>query len=315
MLSRRLIRTKTLQILFSNEIGKDISPVKLEKQLLKSIQDGKKLYYTYLAYLIEMSHYSIIFAQKQEQKLLKENAKKASIILSQNRIVQSISQSQEYRDFIAFHKIHELVNQKIVKKLFEQLSEKEKYKNYIDGRNPSATEDLEMLRYIVKKIIGSSFELEEDLLEYYNNIDADNYSILMSIQKTLKTYSESNEDVFLQQILLSTDQSELQKFGTQLIDKYTDHSEDLENIIKPNLTNWDFDRVAIIDICILKMAICEFKYFGNIPPKVTLNEYLDIANEYSSEKSKEFINGILDKIMKSLNEKGEIKKYGRGLIN
>ena len=85
-------------------------------------------------------------------------------------------------------------------------------------------------------------------------------------------------------------------------------------IIEPSLKNWDADRVAVIDMIILKMALVELMSFPTIPTKVTLNEFVEIAKKYSTEKSKDFINGILDRLMKQLEKEGKIKKEGRGLI-
>ena len=94
-----------------------------------------------------------------------------------------------------------------------------------------------------------------------------------------------------------------------------DKDQELFNIIEPNLKNWDADRVAIIDMILLKMAIGELISFSSIPTKVTLNEYVEIAKVYSTDKSKDFINGILDRLMKKLEKEGQINKSGRGLVD
>jgi len=91
--------------------------------------------------------------------------------------------------------------------------------------------------------------------------------------------------------------------------------QELFDIIEPTLQNWEAERVATIDMILLKMALCELMYFETIPTKVTINEYVDISKIYSTPKSKEFINGILDKLMKQLKEEGKIKKVGRGLVD
>jgi len=93
-----------------------------------------------------------------------------------------------------------------------------------------------------------------------------------------------------------------------------EQAEDLEKLIEPVLKNWDMERLAVLDVIIIKMALVEFLYFPTIPTKVTLDEYVDISKEYSTPKSKDFVNGILDKLMKMLAEEGRIKKEGRGLL-
>jgi len=105
-----------------------------------------------------------------------------------------------------------------------------------------------------------------------------------------------------------------QEFGHKLLKLVLDQDKALLGIIEPNLKNWDADRVAIIDMILLKMAIGELMNFPSIPTKVTLNEYVEIAKLYSTDKSKDFINGILDRLMKKLESDGQINKSGRGLV-
>lgn len=316
MLSRRIIRVKALQVLFSSEIGKDISPVKIEKTLLNNIQEAENLYHIYLLYLVEICNYALVYDAKQENKMLDNNKDVlSSIALADNDIIKLISNDLGFRDFVNFQKLNDFVNKKIVKTLFEELIKKEKYKNYVLLKERSDSDLIDILRFIVKKIMGPSLELEDELGEHYINVEDDSYYSLLSIQKTLKSFDKTDKSVFLREVLLQNDNSELKEFAVQLIERYFDHEDELVDIIKPKLKNWDFDRIATIDIVMLKMAICELKYFPNVPVKVSINEYIDISKDYSTDKSKDFINGILDKIMKDLNEKGQIKKHGRGLIN
>ncbi|MGB1018807.1 MAG: transcription antitermination factor NusB [Chitinophagales bacterium] len=316
MLSRRIIRVKAMQVLFSSAIGKDISPVKLEQKLREYIKEAEHLYHVYLLYLVEICNYSLIHTAKQESKLL-ENSRdeNTSTALAENDVIRLIGNNKEFKDYIAFNKINDYINPKIVKSLYEILIKKDKYLDYIKIANKTKTNDIDMLRNIIKKVMGASLELEEDLAENFINIEDDSYYALMSIQKTLKSFIKDADSVFLHKILLLEDNSEIQVFANDIIENYFEYEEDFEDIIKPKLKNWDMDRIAVIDMVILKMAICEFKCFASIPIKVTINEYVDIAKEYSTDKSKDFINGILDKIMKFLKESGGIKKQGRGLIN
>ena len=98
------------------------------------------------------------------------------------------------------------------------------------------------------------------------------------------------------------------------MDKTIEHNKELSELIEPNLKNWEMDRVAILDLILMKMAVCELKYFPTIPVKVSINEYIDISKSYSTPKSKDFVNGVLDKIKNQMQGRGEIKKFGRGLM-
>jgi N utilization substance protein B len=132
------------------------------------------------------------------------------------------------------------------------------------------------------------------------------------IIRTLNKFKANSPD-FKSLMPLFKDQED-EDFAKELIRKSIINSEEYRNIIKTHLKNWEIDRVAFIDVLIMEMAICEFLNFPSVPTKVSLNEYIDLARYYSTIKSRTFINGILDKILKSLKEEGKIKKQGRGLI-
>ena len=105
----------------------------------------------------------------------------------------------------------------------------------------------------------------------------------------------------------------MKEYGEDLLHKVIALDNELLEIIDPMLENWEAERVAVLDMILLKMAVCELMHFETIPTKVTINEYVDISKIYSTPKSKEFINGILDKLMKKLQDEGKINKQGRGL--
>ncbi|MCS6818802.1 MAG: transcription antitermination factor NusB, partial [Chitinophagales bacterium] len=105
-----------------------------------------------------------------------------------------------------------------------------------------------------------------------------------------------------------------QPFGFELLCKTYQHDTEITEVVRPFLCNWELERVAVVDLAILKLAMCEMLYMPTIPLKVTINEYVDISKYYSTPKSKDFINGVLDKAKNQLSEEGLIKKYGRGLV-
>jgi len=110
-------------------------------------------------------------------------------------------------------------------------------------------------------------------------------------------------------------QPESFSFAKELILKVIECNKELDGLIKQRIEHWEFNRLAIIDRIVLRMGICELLYFDDIPPKVTMNEAIEIARSFSTEKSDKFVNGVLDSILADLNRDGRIKKTGRGLIN
>ncbi|MCL4105748.1 UNVERIFIED_CONTAM: hypothetical protein GTU68_028625 [Idotea baltica] len=135
--------------------------------------------------------------------------------------------------------------------------------------------------------------------------------IIGAIKKSIKRLP-AEEDFF--QTFFPEDET-IKEFGQELLELCFEEDEELLEIIKPTLKNWDHERLAVIDMILLKMAIVEFVHFKTIPTKVTLNEYVEIAKLYSTPKSKDFVNGILDKTLTELKEKGKIVKEGRGLVD
>lgn len=105
------------------------------------------------------------------------------------------------------------------------------------------------------------------------------------------------------------------EFARELLTAVVQHQEELDSYIKSKATNWQLDRIAVIDMLLLRMGICEFLYFPDIPPKVTINEAIEIAKIFSTEKSGQFINGILDAVLDELRSNGRLKKSGRGLLD
>ena len=107
---------------------------------------------------------------------------------------------------------------------------------------------------------------------------------------------------------------EAQAFAEKLIRAVVDHQEEIDSTIKRKVTNWEFNRIAIIDRILIRMGICEFLFFEEIPPKVSIDEAIEIAKRYSTEKSGQFINGVLDSILADLKANGQLNKSGRGLV-
>ena len=146
--------------------------------------------------------------------------------------------------------------------------------------------------------------------DHYGTWYDDKSVVVGATKKTLKSLPSKDEKFFME--YYPSDET-VNEFGYQLFEKTLGSDDALLEYIRPTLKNWDTERLAIIDMILLKMAICELLNFSSIPTKVTINEYIDIAKNYSTAKSKDFINGILDRIMKDFGSEGLIQKEGRGL--
>ncbi len=316
MISRRILRIKVMQVLFTYELSEKEDSGGLEKMLMSRIDKTKELYYVYLQYLIEVCQYVLVDAARRENKYIKDQEDlNINTQLASNSCISAIQQSEAYKFILKKYSLSHHIDNKLVRDLFNTLEASRKYVNYCEIAKPTKGDEVEILRYIAKKIIGTSADLDEHLAERFMNLEDDHFISLHTLQKKLKDFVELDKETFIEDFLNNLEQDDEINFSKELINNYLSNREALEKIIEPRLKNWDMDRVALMDIILIKLAIVEFLYFPYIPLKVSMNEYIDISKEYSTEKSKDFINGILDKTMKGLNDNGKIKKLGRGLIN
>ncbi len=196
--------------------------------------------------------------------------------------------------------------------IYKSLIESDLYKNYMSNETNSFAEDLEFISSVFVEFIAEY----EDLHDYLEGIQitwADDVHIANAmVHTTLKSFRESSSPLIsLFKVYKDLDDK---KFTEELFRKTIRHQSETRKIIDEKAQNWELDRIATIDLIVLEMALTEFLYFPNIPAKVTINEYIELAKNYSTEKSRVFVNGILDKTLKELKDNDNLPKYGRGLL-
>jgi len=192
------------------------------------------------------------------------------------------------------------------------MTESDTYESYMESEESSFQDDRKFIEKLFNKIILVSEDLYQVLEEqsiYWND---DVEFVISMIIKTIKKFNEfSSSDQSLMPLFKDLEDRE---FTKQLIRKAIINHDELRELIKEHSKNWDVDRIAFMDVLIMQLAITEFLYFPSIPTKVSMNEYIELSKFYSTEKSRNFINGILDKTLKDLKKEGKINKMGRGLI-
>ena len=313
MLGRRSLRTKVMQVLFSLEMNPDQPLSVLEKLLEKNIDISVTLYLTDLAYMIETCKYSMIDAARRMAKYIKtEEDENVSTQIAANRIVTFIENHKTYQELYKKSHIHNYIDQEVVKAMFNVLRDKYSYKQYTAIKTPTLDDDKEVMGIVCKKILQKNKEFEAHVEDLFTNYDDDQLLLTHLIQKYVEGFTEDDENAFIGSIATWEEEK---KFGIDLLKKCYKHNEELTTDIEPNLKNWEMDRIAALDLVLMKMAVCELKYFPTVPVKVSINEYIDISKIYSTPKSKDFVNGVLDKTKLQLMEKGLVNKQGRGLVD
>ncbi|MFN3916746.1 MAG: transcription antitermination factor NusB [Flavobacteriales bacterium] len=316
MLNRRHFRTKVLQVLYATFQDDNKDYVAGEKELRLSTEKIYDLYVLYLQIFSELRYQAMLRIEENKLKRIPtQEDLNPNMRFVQNPIVELLSQNVFLKSEAERRKITWIgdAKQDLIKKLFFSLREGEIYQNYMEKREGTFEEDRDFLVEIFKNDIAN-FELIHSMLEEQSIYWVDDIDVVCSmVIKTLKSY-KSTDDSNVKLILLYKDEDE-KEFVFKLYKKTVQREEEITALIKSKLTNWELDRIASMDMLLMKMAVTEAIEFNSIPVKVTLNEYIEIAKFYSTPKSSKFINGIIDKIFAELQKNGTIKKMGRGLIN
>jgi N utilization substance protein B len=313
MLNRRLLRIKVLQIVYAHTFSVEKPIFETEKELLFSVEKSHELYLLIFELLLDIAHQATLKGELIENREVTDRSDSVKYKrLAENKIIQIIDSNREFKRKMLSSGQTWNDNISLVKDYLNQIIESDFFTKYIEEESSFAS-DKKLILTIVSDIIPlneSLFAYIEDKSIYWND-DID--FILEMAYKTLKNIDENNNGSF---DVLETYSNDLDKqFLLTLFRKCITDFQKFTEIIEKNLENWKLDRVADIDLLLIKMAIIEAIEFNSIPLKVTLNEYIEIAKFYSTENSGTFINGLIDKIYKELVTDKVIIKTGRGLID
>lgn len=271
------------------------------KILIKKIENSQELLTFLTSWLIEIALYAEKDAVKRSQKHLPNESDLAvNTKISGNEIVWEILENHSYKKAVEKFKTKYQLDDEVIKKTFLQLAQSETYKEYVSERSRDKKNERKILEYIFEKLMLENENFVNVGEEHFIHWDDDMETAIMQINGLLHKPSQTD---FLE--MPSADKME---FAKELLNSVIEKDAYCKEIIKPKLKNWEAERIAVLDMILLKMGICELLYFETIPTKVTLNEYIDIAKEYSTEKSGHFINGILDNIYKDFSAKEMIHK-------
>jgi transcription antitermination protein NusB len=310
MLSRRNIRVKVMQMLYAASRDAGLTFSELKQQYIDNIQQSYQLYLFNLLYLTRIAEYAVSDAANRKSKHLPSDTDKIfTDKLFTNEMVQSLLTKSKIDNYWDKYHFKELVDDDIVRQMYKAFVSTEPYINYINNSNPSKEDHKDILLELFKLCMSSEV-YDEIMSDLFWSWDDDRSLVIGTMKKTIKALPEQPNFFEANQ----PDEEATKEFGEELLQYVFNKDEGLLAVIEPTLKNWDAERVAVIDMIILKMALCELILFPSIPTKVTLNEYVEVAKMYSTDKSKDFINGILDRLMKKLHKEGKINKEGRGLV-
>lgn len=315
MLTRRHIRVKVMQCIYALTQSHDDSLEKQEKFLKSSIENMYSLYLLLLSLLAEIHQMAVNQVELSNKKYLENSSDKYpnKNKFLDNRLLIQISENKLLRAELENRKLKNwYLNEEYVKLIYKEVVESENYLTYMNSPKDSYDMDRDVVLNLYKNVIAPNEKIydyfEDDKLTWVDDIPIVNTFIV----KMLKKANQDGSDSFFLPKLLK-DKADMD-FAQKLLTKTLLNDAKWEKEIEGKTPNWDKERIAEVDSILLKMAICELLNFSSIPEKVTINEFLEIAKEYSTPKSSIFINGILDKLTKEYKSEGKLKKTGRGLL-
>jgi N utilization substance protein B len=316
MLTRRHIRVKVMQCIYALIQSKDDSLQKQEKFLAVSIENTYTLYLLWLSLLIEIQQKASEQLNLSSKKYLSDETENKFPNKSKfvnNALLLQIKNNALVKEELSNRKLDNwYLNEEYVRLIYKSIVESEIYREYMAKPDGSYEQDKDFIISLFKEVIAPNDKIydyfEDHKLTWVDDLPIVNTFLVKQFKKVKPS---QNPKFFLPKLL--KDQEDMD-FANKLLKKTLLKNEVLEKEIEGKTPNWDKDRIADVDSILLKMAICELLNFPSIPERVTINEYLEIAKEYSTPKSSIFINGILDKLVKEYKKEGKLNKMGRGLL-
>ena len=315
MLNRRHLRIKVLQILYAFFQSKEIDVVKAQNELLLSVERMYDLYLYLLLTIPELKRAAETNNENRKNKLRpNESDLMPNLKWVENSLVLKIEESKELNKVSSARKVNWLgaENQEIFRKMFLQVKDSETYFEFMENGLKDFEEDKKFALALFKnEIINSEFlhnYIEDKSIYWLDDID-------LCCSMALKTLKTAAPDKEISILSLYKEDDDEKEFILNLCRDTIEMDVENEKLIEILAVNWEVDRIAKMDVLLLKMALVELQTCSNIPTKVTMNEYIEISKFYSTPKSNLFINGILDKAISQLTKEKKIKKIGRGLVS
>ena len=293
MITRRNIRVKIMQTLYSGEAQEEYQAGVALKILHKHFDQSRRLLVYMLWFMSELARYAETDSVRRSSKHLPtELDKNVNTKLAGNQLLWDILSQESFLQVMKKEKPELIDSGDLVRKLYLELRETPEYIKYagVEGREKKS--EKEMLEYLFNEFLLPNESFQTLLEENFPNWDDD----AEMMQKLISGFMNKISAFNFQEIVSPDKLS----FADGLLKSVLEKKEVSMELIKPKLKNWDADRIATLDMILMQMGVCEFLFFETIPPKVTINEYIDLAKEYSTPQSGQFVNGILDNIHKEL---------------
>lgn len=302
MISRRNIRVKVMQTLYTIATLENEAKSGEPKKILQQHFDESRTLLVYLVwFLTEVTRYAETDSHQRAGKHLPTSDDlNVNTKIAGNELLWKMLEDPAFKEQLATQKPERIADKELIRKIYLQLVETPEYKTYISQQGREKAEEKKIMEFILNDLMLANELFVSHIEENFSNWDDDGEMLVQLVAGYIQKPGSCN---FKQ---IATPDKE--QFAKELLQTVIDKNEYLQELIVPKLKNWDPERIALLDMILMKMGVSEFLYFETIPPKVTINEYIDLAKEYSTQQSGQFVNGILDNIHKELVQQGKMQK-------
>ena len=316
MLNRRFLRVKALQELYAYHQSNSGNLPQAERHLLEEVDDLYKLFVYQLSFWVEVKLFAERRIEENRNKLLPtEEDLNPNLKFVNNRVLNALEENKHLRSLEDKYKINWAdAREDFIRSFFVRMTESTEYKEYMDGEKDTFNADK---RFLVT-VVENYFADDTLLYDYYSDRDLSfngDYQIAVYLLWKFLNEMPASFDATTKLPPVYKDEDEDKEFVVKLFEKTILHADEYRELVKANISNWDYDRLALMDKILIFMALTEFTEFHSIPVKVTINEYIEISKFYSTPESRRFVNGMLDRLSTLLKEEGKIVKTGLGLID
>lgn len=286
----------------------EAKPGEPRKILQQHFDQTRSLFVYLIWFLTEVARYAEKDAHQRASKHL-PTAEDLNVNtkLAGNELLWKILEDPQFIAQVGKDKPSQRTDTELIRKIYLQLKDTPEYLAYINNAAREKGEEKKILEFIFNDLMLGSEIFVSHIEELFSNWDDDGEMII----QLLNGYLQKPGQLLINQ-MLSPDK---EQFARSLLQTVLDKKEYLQELIVPKLKNWDPERIALLDMILMQMGVSEFLYFETIPPKVTINEYIDLAKEYSTQQSGQFVNGILDNIHKDLVAQGKMRKVDHRKIS
>ena len=316
MLNRRFLRVKVLQEIYAYHQSNSSNLQQSERHLLEEVEDLYKLFVYQLSFWVEVKKFAERRIEENKQKHFPtEEDLNPNLKFVNNRILKALDDNKHLMSLEEKYKINWADSREdFIRKLYVKLTETPEYQEYMNNGKDSFSDDK---RFLVT-VIDSHMPENGLLYDYYSDRDLSfNSDYQLAIYLLWKFISElpASFDAFSMLPPVYKTEKEDKEFVIKLFEKTILHGDEYMELVRSNISNWDYERLALMDKILIFMALTEFIEFHSIPVKVTINEYIEISKFYSTPESRRFVNGMLDRLSTVLKEEGKLVKTGLGLVD